>query len=177
MRGSAGILSPRLSPRFSLQDSEFGAFLYAPIGEEENGMVLTTLSALARVGVDPWQEAARLAQLPVDAASQRLTSMISGLPNGRWVGADAGTIATRLIALLPAPKAPQAPSRGTAPGNRPLTYWVAVFAVFVVLNSALLFMMRSHEPSAVIDNGYGAASTTNTQPEAPLFDPNGKRPP
>ena len=37
--------------------SEFDSFLCAPIGEERNGMLLSVLSALARLDVDPWQEA------------------------------------------------------------------------------------------------------------------------
>jgi hypothetical protein len=41
--------------------SDFDAFLFAPVGEERNGMLLSVLSALARLDVDPWQEAARLA--------------------------------------------------------------------------------------------------------------------
>ena len=41
--------------------SEFDDFLYAPIGEDRNGMLLSVLSALARLDIDPWQEAAKLA--------------------------------------------------------------------------------------------------------------------
>ena len=77
---------------------EFDDFLFAPIGEEPNGMSLSVVSALARSNVDPWQEAARLARLPVQAATQRLTSLIAALP-GRQI--DGGAIAARLIALLP----------------------------------------------------------------------------
>jgi hypothetical protein len=159
-----------LPPQFSLQNSDFGEFLYAPIGEEANGMVVTALSALARIGVDPWQEAARLAQLPMDVASQSLASMISALPNGRWAKSDAGAIATRLAALLPAAKARQASSRETAPGHRPLSYRVAVFAFIMALNTAVFLVLRSHEPSPVIDNGYGTISTQNAPPAAPRFD-------
>ena len=43
--------------------SEFDAFLFAPIGEEKNGMLLSVVSALARLNIDPWQEAANLATL------------------------------------------------------------------------------------------------------------------
>jgi hypothetical protein len=170
---------PGRAPIFSLQDSAFGDFLYAPIGEEENGMVLTTLSALARIGVDPWQESARLSKLPIEAATQRLTSMISGLSNGRWARSDAGTIAARLIALLPAQRVLQAPSHGTAWRDRAHShraYRVAVFAFFVVFNTTIFFVLRSHdsspviEPSPVIDNNYSATSTTPTPPEAPLAD-------
>jgi hypothetical protein len=45
--------------------SQFDDFLFAPIGEEENGMLLSVVSALARLDLDPWQEAASLTGLPV----------------------------------------------------------------------------------------------------------------
>jgi hypothetical protein len=38
----------------------YNDFLFAPIGEQANGMQLSVLSALARMNVDPWEEAARL---------------------------------------------------------------------------------------------------------------------
>jgi hypothetical protein len=50
--------------------SEFDDFLFAPIGEDGNGMLLSVLSALARLGFDPWEEAAKLAQLPGDCDSE-----------------------------------------------------------------------------------------------------------
>ena len=80
---------------------EFDDFLYAPIGTERNEMSLSVLSALARLGVDPWEEAAELSELPKDTATQRLASLIARLPGGRWTQADSRTIATRLIELLP----------------------------------------------------------------------------
>jgi hypothetical protein len=39
--------------------SEFDDFLYASIGEDSNGVLLSVLSALARLDVDPWEEAAK----------------------------------------------------------------------------------------------------------------------
>jgi hypothetical protein len=149
---------PSITPIFALQNSEFCDFLYAPIGEEDNGMVVTALSALARIGVDPWQEAARLAQLPIAAASQRMRSIIAELPGGRWANADADTIAARLIALLPQPKAIRTLTQGAAFGNRPLSYRVAVFAFFLALNTAMFFVARSHEQPPVSGDGSGVAS-------------------
>ena len=80
--------------------SEFDSFLCAPIGEEQNGMLLSVLSALARLDVDPWQEAATLTKMPPPDATLRLTSLLSSLPS------DAATPLTpsavvRLISLLP----------------------------------------------------------------------------
>lgn len=153
---------------YSLQNSEFADFLYAPIGEEENGMVLTVLSALARIGVDPWQEAGRLTGLPAGAATEKLASLISGLPNGRWAKSDAGAIAARLIALLPAPKAPGEPSRASGRSARPRSYRLAVFAVLVLLNAAMFFAFRGHDPSPVFGQPDRAASAADASPSAPL---------
>jgi hypothetical protein len=80
--------------------TEFDEFLYAPIGEEGNGMPLSVLSALARRHVDPWEEASRLAQLPRDAATRFLTALILSLPVD-ISGDSAEMHARRLSALLP----------------------------------------------------------------------------
>ena len=53
-----------LRPEYSLGHSEFNEFLFAFVGEEKSGQQLTVLSALARLGLDPWGEAARLSELP-----------------------------------------------------------------------------------------------------------------
>jgi hypothetical protein len=79
---------------------EFDDFLFAPIGEERNGMLLSVISALARLDIDPWQEAANLAQLPGTTATRRLASLIAPLPDRPSPNLDPGTIAARLIARL-----------------------------------------------------------------------------
>jgi hypothetical protein len=61
---------------------EFDAFLFASVGEDRDDMPLSVLSALARLDVDPRQEAAQLALLPVKTATQRLASLIAALPAG-----------------------------------------------------------------------------------------------
>ncbi len=43
-----------LRPQFSLINSEFNEFLFASVGMEKTGIELTVLSALTRLGVDPW---------------------------------------------------------------------------------------------------------------------------
>ena len=89
---------------FSL-GSEFDDFLLAPIGDDNNGMQLSVLSALARLDVDPWEEAAALARLPRAAAASKLASRIAALPAGPSARPDPRTIAARLIPLLPRPVA------------------------------------------------------------------------
>lgn len=87
--------------RFSLLPSEFDAFLFEPIGEEANGMLLSVLSALARLDVDPWQEASKLACLPAEIATQRLASLIAALPHGVAAHSESQKIAAHLMTLLP----------------------------------------------------------------------------
>jgi hypothetical protein len=63
-----------VTPAFSVSffRPEFDDFLYAPIGVERNEMSLSVLSALARMEMDPWQQAAELSELPKDTAALRL---------------------------------------------------------------------------------------------------------
>jgi hypothetical protein len=65
-----------------LFEREFDEFLCASIVEEKNGMAVSVMSAFARRNVDPWQEAARLSQLPRDVATRELCAMIAELPPG-----------------------------------------------------------------------------------------------
>lgn len=81
--------------------SEFDDFLYAAIDADRNESPLSVLSALARLNLDPWQEAAELSELPKGIAVARLERLIARLPEGQEDEADLGAIADRLIALLP----------------------------------------------------------------------------
>jgi hypothetical protein len=81
---------------------EFNRFLFTPIGEDGNGLLLTVLSALARLDLDPWQEAHELTLLPKDAAVRRLTAAIApSVTGGPSTDRDPRSTADRLIALLP----------------------------------------------------------------------------
>ena len=151
---------------FAARTSAFDDFLYAPIGDEDNGMVLTALSALARLGVDPWDEAARLSALPRDVATKRLTSIISGLPRGQWAPAE--NIAGRLTALLPSPlqtpPAQAVPTQNPAKGLSPAA--MVMFLAIILINIVAFSMMRHQDvqpgtsPSAVTDS-------SNTSPKVP----------
>jgi hypothetical protein len=86
---------------FALQKSDLNGFLFADIGIEASGNNLSVLSALARVGMDPWQEGGRLAKLPKPAAIDALAKLIAIMPSSQWSLTDATAIASRLVALLP----------------------------------------------------------------------------
>ena len=85
----------------SWQQSEFDDFLHAPIGLEKNGMLLTVLSALARLDLDPWGEAANLAQLPTEAATERMRSLVAAVSEEPATASESESVAARLVALLP----------------------------------------------------------------------------
>jgi len=89
------------APLAPLIGAEFDKFLGAPIGEGRNGTPLSVLSALARLDVDPWQEAKSLAQMPKDTAATRLTALIAALPDTPTKNVPAMTIAANLVTLLP----------------------------------------------------------------------------
>lgn len=106
-----------LRPEFSLGQSEFNAFLFAVVGEEKNGSELTVLSALARLDLDPWEEAARLSGLTEEAATAALSAAIHSLPGDRWKTSDARSIAGRLVGHLPGyAGSPTRPSPGKKTG-------------------------------------------------------------
>jgi hypothetical protein len=81
--------------------SEYDKFLFAPIGEERNGMPLSVVSLLGRMDLDPWEEACSLAKLPPDDAARKLTSYLRALPDQSIPHLGPEHTATRLIELLP----------------------------------------------------------------------------
>lgn len=133
-----------LRPEYSLGHSQYNDFLFASIGEEKTG-TLTVLSALTRLGFDPWQEAARLADMPRNAAIQSFAVTIAGLPRGDWTASDTTAIAARLVTWLPAGSVPPvptldgAPDRGERLGSRPAK-WLMSGALAVALILLVLLL-------------------------------------
>ena len=88
----------------ALQHSDLNPFLYGDVGTELNGSTLTMLSVLARLGQDPWVEAARFARLPKAAAVESLITIIDRLPLSLHTDSSARVAAARLVMLLPGPE-------------------------------------------------------------------------
>jgi hypothetical protein len=85
-----------------MKNSGLDAFLYSDVGAELNGSALTILSMIARLGRDPWAEAARWAALPRAGAIDGLAQSISQMPLVPTALAETRATAARLIQLLPA---------------------------------------------------------------------------
>jgi hypothetical protein len=143
------------SASVSILRSEFDDFLFAPIGEDRNGMPLSVLSALVRLNVDPWQEAAKLARLPGETATQRLASLIAPLPDGPSTQLDPFTIAARLIARLPRQASSNVPSRGTLLSVGVVT----LYAILVALMLGAQWIMTIRQLPAGIENAHAPFSS------------------
>jgi hypothetical protein len=155
----------------ALPGSEFDDFLCAPIGEEQNGMLLSVLSALVRLDVDPWQEAAKLAGLPGETATARLASLIAALPDRPLAHLDPRTIAARLIARLPRPPRSDMLSLAKLRRVDPATPSRAV--MFAVLLSIAFVLgveciRASLQTPAPVDDAQASASSAVTPPMPPL---------
>jgi hypothetical protein len=87
--------------------TDLNDFLFTPVANDENGMHLTMLSALARSGVDPWEEAARLAGLSREIATQNVAQMLAGVPNGPSPGDQTTSMAASLVAQLHSSSTPK----------------------------------------------------------------------
>jgi len=130
---------PKRPPAIPPLRPEFDEFLHAPIGEFNDEMPFSVLSALARQDLDPWEEAARLTQLPRESAIARLTSMISSSTVGP--GSPAPETAARLVALLPRSNTFGIPSFDKSPREAPRNYGPMIIYLIVgavILASALL---------------------------------------
>ena len=147
--------------------STFDKFLFAPVSDDENGMPLSVLSALARLGLDPWQEAASLARLPGTGATQRLASLIGALPDRPPSPISPWTVAAGLVPLLPhavnSTRPPSGPPIGANPAGRILGVVIAglCLAIWVFMLGSQ-FITASREPPA-----QGRGSSSNSPPAAP----------
>ena len=129
-----------LRPEYSMGNSEYNAFLLAAVGEEKAGQPLTVLTALTRLGFDPWREAARLSDLPRETAARVFAVTIAMLPEGDWKASDSEAIAARLVNWLPGRSAAVIPSVGATRGSEQTKSGFATWLVWGVLAVALLFL-------------------------------------
>jgi hypothetical protein len=145
---------------------EFDDFLYAPIAADRNEMPLSVLSALARLDIDPWEEAAELSELPKTTAARRLAALIAQLPGGRWTQADSGAIADRLVELLPRRSSSKMPLAEKAHGLHEVSGSAATkMLICAALVATALAIAASREPSSRGDHVDAPAFNTASPPQ------------
>jgi hypothetical protein len=156
-------MSTATSPFF--RDTAFDPFLYAALGEERNGMSLSVVSALARLDLDPWSEAASLSKLPAAGATERLSLLLSSLPRSQLMVPAPATIA-QLIGLLPKATKDAAWSPSAADlanskkSNLSLPIVVILVVGFVMICAAQFADRRDNTAPAAT----GASPTTSAGP-------------
>ncbi|MFH5927505.1 hypothetical protein [Roseomonas xinghualingensis] len=150
---------------FALGRSELNSFLWAEVGVDSNGMTLSVLSVLARLGQDPWDQAGHLAALPKAAAVGTLAKIIVEVSGGPWRLPEANAIAARLVDLLPTHKdLPAAPSAKISLANFQVSWPRAVLLALlsVAIGATVLSLGREQEPVLHGD----AFSTWASEPRA-----------
>ena len=157
------------APLAPLIGAEFDKFLGAPIGEGRNGTPLSVLSALARLNVDPWQEAASLARMPMDAAAARLTTLIVALPDAPTKDVPAKTIAADLVTLLPkAPSFTVGSSDGVfaavGPQQAQIRFALGALAILAMIALALSASLSSTPGNGAKPSPAPASDVTTASP-------------
>jgi hypothetical protein len=153
------------SDAFALKNSGLNEFLFAEVGNELNGSPLTILSVLARLGQDPWVEAARWAKLPKAAIIDCLAYSISQMPLSPQALGDARATATRLILLLPSQI--QLPLKGqsaTTIASKARSNWVVVALVATLVFGVAYSLLRSTPPT---DASIPLAQPLSDHPQPP----------
>jgi hypothetical protein len=132
---------------FAVRDSSLNAFLFSDVGVESNGTGLTILSLLARLGKDPWAEAAAWSLKSKDTAITSLTDCIAQMPPNQQAFDDAHLTASRLVALLPTRLALQgAVAKPAGLPTIPKTNWMifVYLLLFLVFNLMLTMAPKPH---------------------------------
>lgn len=126
---------------FALKNSNLNAFLFADVGTELNGSTLTMLSVLARLGQDPWAEAARWTNLPKAAAIDCLTQSIGKMPLGPRSLAETTATVARLILLLPIQPRTVARTVSRTVSASAIPAWIPIAFLFVCVLISLAVNM------------------------------------
>ena len=152
----------------------YDAFLFAQVCDDKNGMQLSVLSALARLDVDPWEEAKRLAAMPKAVAEKALVSILDVVTGRTLNTSDARATAARLVWLLPQPNE-AAPLAGTgaakAPAKNAIYWWVwALFALSISFLTPHPHV-ATKTTEATISTGATAPSKSNIATPNPIPTP------
>jgi hypothetical protein len=143
--------------------TEFNAFLFESIGVDQYGRPLSVVSALARLDLDAWAEAAKLARLPRDIAADKLSAFIRRCTELPQAVKDSRKIAERLVALLP--DRPVLPVRNmTTPMTPGQAGTLGRSTVVLILIMALLIGMQLLVPHARPPAAPAAVTTTFPTP-------------
>ena len=144
-------------PSVSSLSSRYDHFLFAPICEDANGMQLSVLSALARMNVDPWEEAARLAAMPRAIVGRTLVSTLDSVLGKSSNPSETEVIAGRLVQLLPheGEGGTIAPTATARIGSQQ-TYWLAWLGFALAIS-----LLSPRHQATTTDTGSSTSNATS----------------
>ncbi len=134
---------------------EYNNFLFASLGIDRVGGQLTVVSALARLDMDPWEEAKKLSKLSDEAAARKLMAFMARFPELATRYDEQSKAAKRLVALLPersvgiAGAPGKVAAGGVAAGNGVLAGFCVLCLVLLVAGQ-IFWTMRPDAHSAPV---------------------------
>ena len=159
--------------------SPYDPFLFAQAGMDIHGVEISTLSALARLDLDPWVEATTLALMPVETATARMAERLAAVPDWSADQRDCRDVAAELVAMLPSPARVKShaarPDQNASPELATKTYSRG-FVILVLIGLALgvqwLASAERHpaEATSSVDGKPGFAFDIPAKP-SPFADP------
>lgn len=125
---------------------DYDAFLHAELGEDRTGVAVTVLSALARIGLEPWTEAKELALLSNEEAEVRLNAHLAAITDVPALAMASRSKAAKLVSLLPKRKSPvfaKTPRKATIRFPQVSVFWIAVAIIAVAVTARILFLAQT----------------------------------
>lgn len=123
--------------------SELEGFLLSDVGIQPNGMPLTVLSLLARMGVDPWSEAEHLSTLSNESAVSWMAIAINRSPPYSWEQSDVTALASHLVDRLPARSRGPQFDTSTSSGLEAIPVWVLMVVIYVIISAFLMLFLAT----------------------------------
>ena len=112
-------------------EDPFDRFLFAEVGKDQKGNIVTVLSTFARIGLDPRREAADLAVMSRKEARRRLANLLADFNDVPALDSDAA--ANRLAKLLPKPGDRSLDTSVQATSRVPIISKGTILAIFMIL--------------------------------------------
>lgn len=153
----------------AIPPSKYNDFLFTVIHEEPNGTQLSVLSALTRVDIDPWEEAARLSEMTDPIAKRRLISVLNQASENSWSPSEKAAIATRLIGRLPPTNdnGGSAPAQASEVNGRMLALLVCWWSFAITIAVFSSYQQRVQSPEGV-STAYSSSTTASKDVNADI---------
>ena len=120
--------------------SDYDAFLFAHVGEDRTGAAVSVLSALARLDLEPWTEARKLARLSREDAQVLLTTHFEAITDIPALALASEGRAAKLVSLLPK-RAPRRVSKSSEAGTESSPKLSISWTLMVLVGAVVLALV------------------------------------